>query len=188
MGVPNGYTSAQVVQAVPTGINSALVCVKAETAFSAVSSITADNIFTSSYTNYLIQFIYTSSGYGATTLKLRASASATSTNYNYLRLLYTNASVAATSYDSQTSYFFADGNNGFISNTTCELFAPQLAQVTRLKVSNSFGNGSNAGGSIYVGNYDGNQSDSTQFDGFELNIASGTFTGRYAVYGYSKTV
>jgi hypothetical protein len=184
-GVSIFYPSAVTVAAPPA---SGLVCVKAETTFSAVSSITADNIFSSSYTNYLIQFIYTSSGYGATTLKLRASGSATSTNYNYLRLLYTNASVAASSFDSQTSFFFADGNNGFISNTTCDLFGPQLAQVTRLKVSNSFGNGSNAGGSIYVENFDGNQSDSTQFDGFELNIASGTLTGRYAVYGYSKTV
>lgn len=187
------FTSASAAIFFPSAVTAAtvssgLVCVKAETSFSAVSSITADNIFSSTYTNYLIQLIYTTSAYGALKLKLRAGGSATSTNYNYLRLQYTNASVAAQSYDSQTSYFFADGNNGFISNTTCELFGPQLAQVTSLKVCNRIGNGSNSGSSIYVENYDGNQSDSTQFDGFELNMDSGTTTGRYAVYGYSKTV
>lgn len=187
------FTSASAAIFFPSAVTAAtvssgLVCVKAETSFSAVSSITADNIFTSTYTNYLIQLIYTTSAYGALTLKLRAGGSPTSANYEYLRLQYTNASVAAQSYNSQSSFFFADGNNGFMSNTTCELFGPQLAQVTSLKVSNRIGNGSNSGSSIYVGNYDGNQSDSTQFDGFELNIASGTLTGRYAVYGYSKTV
>ena len=46
MGVPSGYTSGQVVQAVPTGINSALVCVVAETAFSAVGTINVNNCYT----------------------------------------------------------------------------------------------------------------------------------------------
>ena len=35
-------------------VNPAFVCVKAETAFSAAASVTVDNVFSSSYTNYRI--------------------------------------------------------------------------------------------------------------------------------------
>ena len=51
MGIPSGYTSAQVVQAVPTGINSALVYVAGGT-MSAVASVTVDTCFTATYDEY----------------------------------------------------------------------------------------------------------------------------------------
>ena len=56
MGVPNGYTSAQVVQAVPTGIQSALVLIGSGTA--AGSSTTFNNVFSTTYSNYLITMDY----------------------------------------------------------------------------------------------------------------------------------
>ena len=52
MGVPSGYTSAQVVQAVPTGINSALVYIGQGTLSG--SSVTFSSVFSATYDNYLI--------------------------------------------------------------------------------------------------------------------------------------
>jgi hypothetical protein len=52
VGVPNGYTSAQVVQAVPTGINSALVLIDSGTLSG--SSTTFSSAFSADYDNYLI--------------------------------------------------------------------------------------------------------------------------------------
>ena len=52
MGVPNGYTSAQVVQAVPTGINSALVLIGSGTLSG--SSTTFSSVFSATYDNYLV--------------------------------------------------------------------------------------------------------------------------------------
>ena len=56
MGIPSGYTSGQVVQAVPTGINSALVFITGAT-FSAVTSVSLPtSTFSSTYQNYLVIF------------------------------------------------------------------------------------------------------------------------------------
>jgi len=54
MGIPAGYTSGQVVQAVPTGINSAFVYLGGTTG-SASASINVDSVFSATYTNYLVQ-------------------------------------------------------------------------------------------------------------------------------------
>jgi hypothetical protein len=71
MGVPNGYTSAQVVQAVPTGINSALVYITGGT----ISNTTSvDNCFSATYLNYKIVFSNLVSG-DASAVKLRMRAS-----------------------------------------------------------------------------------------------------------------
>jgi hypothetical protein len=52
MGIPSGYTSAQVVQAVPTGINSALVLIGSGTLSG--SSTTFSSVFSATYDNYLV--------------------------------------------------------------------------------------------------------------------------------------
>ena len=54
MGIPSGYTSAQVVQAVPTGINSALVLISSTTIGTTVSSVTVSSAFSSTYDAYKI--------------------------------------------------------------------------------------------------------------------------------------
>ena len=185
MGVPSGYTSAQVLQAVPTGINSALVCVKAETAFSAVSSVTVDNVFTSTYTNYKIIMNYTTSTTNGTFVKLRVGGVSASTNYN----AYYAASTSWTSgtSTSQTSFLLGDYSNGsFNCCNILELQQPAIATATTL-----WNNATTSRGA-YTSPYPqytlGNHSTATAYDGVELLVATGTMTGSYTIYGYGKSV
>ena len=78
MGIPSGYTSAQVVQAVPTGINSALVLVSSTTIGTTVSSVAVTNCFSADYDNYKI---VVNGGVASTNVELRIQLGATTTGY-----------------------------------------------------------------------------------------------------------
>jgi len=186
VGVPSGYTSAQVVQAVPTGINSALVCVKAETAFSAVTSVTADNVFTSSYTNYLIFLSATGTGSNQIFFQLRASGVTAATNYNEQRFTSSSTTNTGGRLSSQTSLQVASVRSGLKISSSFLVLGPQLADVT-----NVYANSTDYSGAVVtaptVDIFSSNHSTATAYDGFILTVAA-AMTGSYAVYGYSKTV
>ena len=159
-----------------------LVCVKAETAFSAASSVTADGVFTSTYTNYIMMFNYTTSTTNFPNLKLRASGTSASTNYTsqqmqgYITTVSTNARTAATSFD------FAYYGNSTREACVVQIMGPQLAQATQFIVG-----GGGLGGAL-VQNIYGSHTTATAYDGIEILVASGNMTGTYAIYGYSETV
>ena len=187
MGIPSGYTSAQVVQAVPVITTSGLVCVKAETAFSAVSSFQADSVFTSTYTNYLILIDTANSADSQMQLQFRASGSTTSTNYNYNNY-QAAAAMSAGGYNVNQSFMYINqnGGNSVIGYVQLNIFSPQLATRTGVIASNLRFDGSYST-PIRQG-FAGNQNSATQFDGFIVTLAGGTATGSYTIYGYSKTV
>ena len=167
--------------------SSGLVCVKAETVFTAVASVTADSIFTSTYTNYLIKVIYITSIGEALRMKLRVGGVSTSTNSNREEIQVTGSTVAGSSTTGTTSFFVGSNTAGdFKSATDLNLFGPQLAQATLLNVHNAAMIGAATSPNLLMAGH--NQSASTQFDGFELLVNSGTTTGIYSVYGYSKAV
>lgn len=168
------------------GINPGLVCVKAETAFSAVASLTADGVFTSSYTNYRIVIRYQTSTSSELAMQLRASAVDTATNYNYQRISANSTTVAGVQSTSQTSAFIGQDPGAFTSLVTLELSGPQLAEPTVYQAFCTRNGGAYTAPQIVQ--YFGNQSASTAFDGIKFLVASGTTTGTYSIYGYSKTV
>jgi len=181
------YTSSQIVQAVPTGINSALVCVKAETTFSAVTSVTADSVFTSSYTNYLVKLIFNTSTNNEVLMKFRVSGTATSTNYNRQRLVFNLTTVTTDQLTAQTSLNLGSTNGSFDQSNEINIYNPQIATATNIYClsQNNFANYTTGNAGLV---FSANQSASTAFDGIEWSVATGTFTGKYAIYGYSKTV
>ena len=181
------YTSSQIVQAVPTGINYALVCVKAETAFSAVTSVTADSVFTSSYTNYLVKLIFNTSTNNEVLMKFRVGGVATSTNYNRQRLVFNSSSVTTDQLTAQTSINLGATNGAVEQSNEVNIYKPQIATATNVYalVQNNFGNYTTGNAGLVIS---ANQSASTAFDGIEWSVATGTFTGNYTIYGYSKTV
>ena len=165
---------------------SGLVCVKAETAFSAVASFTADGIFTSTYTNYRVLVRYTSTS-DELAFQLGVSATYTTTGYNYERLQADGTTVDGGRSASQGQGFFAGSSSGsFFSYATLELSGVQLAAPTAYMSSVARNNAAYI--TPIIQQYNGNQSASTAFDGIKILTASGTTTGVYAVYGYSKTV
>ena len=186
MGVPSGYTSGQVVQAVPTGINSALVCVQAETAFTTASTVSADNVFTSSYTNYRMIVRFQGTTGSDLLMQFRAGGVDTATNYNYQSFTSNSTTNTGAVASSQTTIPVAQNSTGVISLVTLEISGPQLAAPTFTQSLNTRHATAYTGPNIAM--FLGNQSASTQFDGFKFSGTSGTFTGTYTIYGYSKTV
>jgi hypothetical protein len=168
------------------GTTPGLVCVKAETAFSGASSVTADNVFTSTYTNYMIKFRYTTNNTVQPSFKLRASGTSASTNYNYQYINGNASSVSAAGATAQTSANFAIYTNGdFKAAATLELFSPQIAEATNFTSLNAWSPASYSGLNVY---YAGNHSTATAYDGIEFLVSAGTMTGAYTIYGYSKAV
>ena len=168
------------------GITPGLVCVKAETAFSAAASITADSIFTSSYTNYRINIRFQGTTGSDLLMVFRAATVDTSSNYNFQRFVSASTSNTGVALTSQSYAIISDNAQGVTNLVTLEISGPQLAEPTLFHSLNA--RNSSAYTSPQVQLYFGNQSASTQFDGIKFTGSSGTFTGSYTVYGYSKTV
>ena len=163
-----------------------LVCVKAETAFSAAASITADNVFTSSYTNYRIIIRFEGTTGSDFLMLFRAATVDTATGYNFQRLQSASTTNSGAQFTSQTSATISDNALGVINLVTLEISGPQLAAPTLYQSSNARNAAAYTAPQLLF--YFGNQSASTQFDGIKFTGSSGTFTGTYAIYGYSKTV
>ena len=163
-----------------------LVCVKAETAFTAVASFTADSLFTSTYTNYRIVVSTTSSTASGLSFVLRVGGVATITGYNDERLYVDGTTNIGGRVTGQTSQRMGDISGAFFSIHTIEMFNPFVAQATNFMHSTQTNYGAYTTPSLSL--HYGNQSASTAFDGINIAVGSGTITGTYAVYGYSKVV
>ena len=168
------------------GTTPGLVCVKAETAFSAATSVTADNVFTSSYTTYQIRLRFLTSTSNAVLMKFRIGGVSTSTNYNFQDFYASNTTLSTSRSTAQTSGKIGTDSQGIIGQAVIDIFGPQLAAETSYTSIISVGQGAYT--STTGQQFFGNQSASTQFDGIEILVATGTMTGSYTIYGYSKTV
>jgi hypothetical protein len=158
--------------------------VKAETAFTSVASFTADDVFTSAYSNYLIVLDYTQSNSAAvSSFRYRTGGTSNSTaNYSYQNTLFTTAATFGRIASGATSQAVVPNLGVTGSSGNLNILAPQLLQktlVTGTLITQS------ASGNMIVG---GGFNSTTQFDGIEFLISLGTLTGTYAIYGYSKTV
>jgi hypothetical protein len=164
------------------GATPGLSCIKAETSFSAASSVTVDSIFTSTYTNYLLMFNYTTSTTNGVFLKLRTGGTSASTNYTSQQIQGFTTTASTNARTSQTSLEFAYYGNSTREACVVSIMGPQLAQATQFIVG-----GGGLGGAL-VQNIYGLHTTATAYDGLEILVASGTMTGTYAIYGYSKAV
>ena len=189
MGVPSGYTSAQVVQAVPTGINSALVYITGAT-FTTVASVSfASGVFTSTYSNYLVTLNTTASS-AIQTLSARVNASGTAkTTANYYGARYSmpnSGAAALTQTNGGTSFSF-----GALNSTTntypdagynINIYQPAS---TTAKTSISYHGFNNVDGTnnVLASVVGGFLFDATEaHDGLTFFVG-GTMSGFYKVYG-----
>ena len=162
---------------------SGLTVVKSETSFSAVTEIIADNVFSSTYSDYLIQMYWTSSSTSLLLMNLRAGGSNTSTNYNN-QVTEALASAIGTSYVTQP-YVAHAINGSFNGSMRLNLFSPNIAQVTNFQSDSVVPSGSYT--SPKITQMYGFQTDSTQFTGIRLFVGNGAITGRYTIYGKAKS-
>lgn len=168
-----------------------LVCVKAQTAFTAASTITVDNVFTSTYTNYLLHISSTCATASDVTLQLRASGTtATASDYNY-QLLQVNSTtlsgVRTASSSSVGIYTTSQGSTLYdFSQTT--IYQPQLAAATGFHAFSHYNNSASYTQPLRK-DFFGSHALATSYDGFILtNSGSNAMTGTYTIYGYAKSV
>ena len=188
------YTAGEVLTAASLNANlsfaasspaGGLICVKAETALSGAST-TADGVFTSSYTNYRIVIRFTTSAANLS-MQLRAATVNTTANYNFQLIEASSTTVSGARTGPTSSATIGDNSAGsFYSLAVLDLSGVQLAEPTVYNSLCTRNNGAYT--ATRTINLAGNQSDSTAFDGINFLVSSGTMSGSYTIYGYSKTV
>ncbi len=172
------YTSSQIVQAVPTGINSALVLIKTQTVGTTVSSVTVSDVFSSTYDNYKITY---SGGVASTAVDLGMILGATTTNYYYgFGYLPYGGSLAGVTVNNGASWAYAGGANTALTYLNCDIFRPFASDETI--IASVGGNHANANfGGGYLNN-------TTSYTAFTITPSSGTLTGgTIRVYGYTNS-
>lgn len=183
MGVPNGYTSAQVVQAVPTGIQSALVLV-ASGSFTTVSEASVTACFTSTYANYRIMI--NGSLFDGDTYLLFGSGGTVSTATNTFSAIqgYNGGSFSTTDNSSAVKGWAA---RAFLEGTiTLDVFSPQLSAITRYTTQYAGKNST----SRNMGIGGGTVNDTTAYTDFSIRSdghPSGSISFAYKVYGYQNS-
>jgi hypothetical protein len=163
------------------GTSPSLAIVKAETAFTSATSITADNVFSSTYTNYLVVVRCTTTANAVLFWALRVGGVTAATNYNYQQLGVNNTSVAGARSTSQTKCAYGQAGSTMSLNAFI-LGGPNLAEAT---AAIGLINNTGASGGIEIQTYAGNHTTATAYDGIELT--GGTATGTYTIYGLGKS-
>ena len=181
MAVPSGYTSAQVVQAVPTGINSALVFIKSQAIVAGSSTFTMTSAFSATYENYLItaQNLVISAGGNQGRIKIDGSTGST---YNgaFIRIAYASSTVIGQVEAAQSNGISFNTLTAASTQFACYVYSPFLAKATTF-----FGTNVTTEGLVQFGGYDSNAASSTAFS---LNMASNTFTsGDVRIYGIATS-
>lgn len=185
MGVPNGYTSAQVVQAVPTGIQSALVFITSGT----ISNTTSvNNCFSATYLNYKLVFSNLVSGdSSAVLLRMRASGTDNSSSlYSYIQIAQntSSGSILNTGVGRDTTQWDLGAQNNYTNGQSysMDIFSPFAAKNTHFGPSLSWQTETNFAAII-----GGMHKSTTSFDGFTIYPTSSTLAGTYKIYGYTNS-
>ena len=156
-----------------------LTFIRSET-FSAVSSVSLNNVFSSLYRDYLIVFTGNSSGADDLRYRLRVGGvDATGSNYDSGSLYMTSSAGPLRVFSSGSS--FARIGQSQIYRTMCSLLVcdPFITTTTTTNSQiTAFGNTS------YFDTSWSNHVVSTSYDGITFLLSGGTITGTIKVYGY----
>ena len=163
--------------------NAGLVYVTSATVGTAVSSVTVNNCFSSTYDNYRI---IVSGGTASTNIDLWMTLGLSTTSYYGGVLYFGYASGSGTAgglgqYNaSEWRYTFNIGTTN--TSGVVDLIAPYLAKPTGMMANYSV---MNTSGSIVISN--GFHNSATSYTGFTLTCSGGNMTGQLiTVYGYRK--
>ena len=181
MPIPAGYTSGQIVQAVPTGIQSAVVLIETLSPSAAATAQFTTGSFSSTYKYYTIKYVLNTSF----SMQLR-SAGSTITAANYTRAIAQNSTgnVYSGGYNTGSTEFQ-------IMNSTAaprayegsiDCFDPSVSKVQSFSPMNSFGLFSGATQATSFGLY--LYASAQVYDSLLFTATSGTLTGTIKLYGW----
>ncbi len=163
--------------------NGALVQLVGETAFTATTGVTVSNVFSTTYSNYLLTVVTTVNGADDVLMQFTAGGTATTTNYNFQTIFGDGSTPATLRVTGQSSIIINRSSNGtFTQVTNVTIFNPNVSGITMFQIHAL--NQQSALLPYQIIRY-GNQSASTQFDGFKL-LSANNITGNYTLYGYTK--
>jgi hypothetical protein len=150
--------------------------------FSAVSSVSVNNCFSSTYDSYqIVCFASGTPNGGFISIRFRASGSDnTDSTYNAQRLTAENTTLIGARATSSTSAIIASLDDDDDANAfTATVFRPNVATRTSLS-SHAFMPFGGAYMMLTAGYFDNNN----VFDGFTFFPNTGTMTGNFRIYGY----
>jgi hypothetical protein len=140
------------------------------------STVSFDNVFSSTYKDYIVNVSGTMSVDTYLSMRLRVGGvDSSATNYAFQRDSSFGSTASFSSNTSQSLWQVTRGTTTGFSGQI-NLYAPQLAQITAINT-----NGGHQGQFTRIA---GVNSLTTQFDGFTIYPDSGTITGTIKVYGY----
>jgi hypothetical protein len=147
--------------------------------FSAVSSVTLNDVFSATYNNYRL-FITISTGSGsALRARWRVSGSdASGSDYEWTRLYTSGATVGAAGGSSQSSADISDLGGEIAADIT--IYRPFLTSATLVTAYNLYN--APAGGTDH-GFYVSAHNQAVSYTGMTFFPSSSTITGNYSLYG-----
>ena len=152
------------------------------TSFSAVSSQSVNDVFSTTYKNYKILFNSTS---GAVNMLFRLRVSATDATTGYLANTFVAFSTSTSTFSNTISN---NSTSAIITGYSPNYFSFDLVDV--FEAANTIGVGIAAGREsdprVVGGFFNFIKNDTTSYTGFTFFPASGTMTGSVSVYGYNK--
>jgi hypothetical protein len=152
--------------------------------FSAVSSVTLNNCFSSAYANYTIECNYTNNTSGGFfNLRLASNGTPLVTNgYTSIsQRLRSDASTIIYSTDTSSVVIGAGSNTNNSGGFNANIFNPFATEVTFANGFHSFRETQTLN---YTGIFSGQTQNSTSYDGLVFLTSIGTITGTIKVYGY----
>jgi len=157
------------------------------TAFSAVSSQSINDVFSTTYDNYKILIHITTSGSSSTfQYRMRVGgADNTASTYNDVNLRASGAAVTTTQNLNQNIGTLAITHSTTITKgISVDLFSPFLTAVTTFNAIT--GNMDNVNNQIGVYSAGGGHNTASSFTGITIFPSAGTFSGTISIYGYAK--
>lgn len=177
LGYLNGVTSGLQGQIDSAG---GLVLITSNS-FTAASTISIDNCFSSTYDNYRILLRSVNSTNGSMNARLRTTSDDTATNYAD-QLLYSSGTSVTGSRTSAQSLWRFSYSYTTAGSCSVDVFGPNIAAPTQYFSTSQTGSGATIENAIYAGN----NTTSTQYTGISILMGAGTGTGYVYVYGYKK--
>ena len=185
--VGDTYTQSQIsslLDAKSPVSTTGLVLISTST-FSAVSSVSLDNVFSAAYENYKILVSMTGTTSQQANIRFRVGGvDASGANYNYGRVAVVASAIAGSTSTSQSEGGVGNFANAERSFITMDVFNPFLAVNTQYASSSNQRQQSN----FAVYNYSGSHNVDTSYTGFTLSAATGNITGTIKVYGYKQEI
>jgi hypothetical protein len=152
-------------------------------AFSGVTSLSLNGVFTTTYDNYRIMWDATCSTNNNVNARMRVGG-VDETGSNYVnQYLLASATTVAANRATTTSFPFGDLTTTIRAAAQIEIFSPRIAQPTNFLVTGQY---SSASAALIF--YAGTHSLSTAYDGFTISPNTGTWTGTLRVYGYRNGI